>query len=632
MIPRRPDQRQTGTSRAGVGPAPSASVLLARVVITSGPGEGVYNYSGTPRLGNPPVTSDSNGITDPYGNTILPGQVTYSWGTSPPYALQNNGGTLIFWYWTGSAFTEEAQLGLAADVGTSAVSIRLNVLSNNAVQISDYAFTLFGGLIIGVPSGDTSGTTDYDTLIDAIGLLTYGGAVQMLSGASTWQIINSIVLPPHVRLAGVQWMEEDTSPFCLQPVSGFLGTSVISLISQAAGGYATESTGQSVVDINIDGTLLGGYSAGTVDAVNATGLVHDVTLERVTMYNIGGHGLHGVTDSTGNPHTWRISHVTANTTGDAGFAPGQLTDSTWIDPKAINCGNRAFASGFFISGCTNSHFIGPRAEFNNLYGFQLSGAVGSGTGSGPQVFDGLSTDRNQLHGVYIDATGTIPIVLNGPQLRRDASASPAGGAGILIDAATTCPVIMNDVTVFPGVNDDGSGTETPEYGINIIGTGYTEINGAYLHAVTAGLNGTPTASRDVAVRAGTTATPGAISSLPDYLNAAWNYVGAAGEPAFGTGWSNRGSPWAAVAFRLINSDCVQVKGWASVAVVADITLFTLPAGYQPASSQTVQAWSVTAGAPVQFNVAAGTGVIGAAPAVLPAAGNYWFDTEISLSL
>ena len=71
------------------------------------------------------------------------------------------------------------------------------------------------------------------------------------------------------------------------------------------------------------------------------------------------------------------------------------------------------------------------------------------------------------------------------------------------------------MTCFPGVNDNGSGTLTPEYGINIIGTGFTQINGAYLHAATAGLNGTPTNNRAVAVRAGSTSSPGAITLIAD---------------------------------------------------------------------------------------------------------------------
>jgi hypothetical protein len=68
----------------------------------------------------------------------------------------------------------------------------------------------------------------------------------------------------------------------------------------------------------------------------------------------------------------------------------------------------------------------------------------------------------------------------------------------------------------------------------------------------------------------------------------WNYVGAGGQPAFGSGWSNQGGAWANVAFRQLASpaNSVQIAGTASNGTAANAApIFTLPAGYQPVTQQ-----------------------------------------------
>lgn len=67
----------------------------------------------------------------------------------------------------------------------------------------------------------------------------------------------------------------------------------------------------------------------------------------------------------------------------------------------------------------------------------------------------------------------------------------------------------------------------------------------------------------------------------------WNYVGTAGQPAFGIGWSNFGGGFASLAFRFVAapSRCVQIKGEVTHTAAAAQTIFTLPAAYQPVSDQ-----------------------------------------------
>ena len=60
--PGRPDQQ-------GVAPS-SGQVIRARQVIVSGHGDGIFVYTGRPRLGNPPIAWMGGGLVDPYGNVL----------------------------------------------------------------------------------------------------------------------------------------------------------------------------------------------------------------------------------------------------------------------------------------------------------------------------------------------------------------------------------------------------------------------------------------------------------------------------------------------------------------------------------------------------------------------------------
>jgi hypothetical protein len=67
---RRP-QNAPGVQQTPIGVQPgSPAITVAHIIIVSGPGGGVFIYSGTPGAGNPPVAWISNGTTDPYGNAL----------------------------------------------------------------------------------------------------------------------------------------------------------------------------------------------------------------------------------------------------------------------------------------------------------------------------------------------------------------------------------------------------------------------------------------------------------------------------------------------------------------------------------------------------------------------------------
>jgi hypothetical protein len=73
---RRPDQTRN-PPLSGTQPG-SSSVVRARVVVISGAAGGLFVYSGTPGLGNPPILAITTASTDPYGNVVTPVAITDS--------------------------------------------------------------------------------------------------------------------------------------------------------------------------------------------------------------------------------------------------------------------------------------------------------------------------------------------------------------------------------------------------------------------------------------------------------------------------------------------------------------------------------------------------------------------------
>ena len=63
----------------------------------------------------------------------------------------------------------------------------------------------------------------------------------------------------------------------------------------------------------------------------------------------------------------------------------------------------------------------------------------------------------------------------------------------------------------------------------------------------------------------------------------WHEVGAAGEPAFNTGWSNYGGGYETMAFRKTPDGRVHLKGNVKAAAGANQVVFALPVGYRPAN-------------------------------------------------
>ncbi len=323
------------------------------------------------------------------------------------------------------------------------------------------------------------GTTD-DTAAINRNLARAGAGAVVYLPAGVYATSAPLVVPPGVTLLGSHGAHLDTTACSVRPLASFSGAAVVQFLDQASGGYGMVSNEQRIFNLSIEGTSL--PAGNTVDGVQAVGYVHGVVLQDVSVHGVGGHGIANIGNSSGVAYSWRGTRLVARSCGSYGFSLS-MTDATWVDLEAIGCGK----SGFYVGGAANSHFIGCRAEWNGYHGVELTGSWGSGTGSGGVHFTSLSTDRNKYNGVCVTATGNAPAVLNGLMLRRDGRNGGSGGggyAGLQLNAATI-PVAVTGLSVFPGVDDDGTGANSPQYGVSATASSFLSVSGGYLQAATA---------------------------------------------------------------------------------------------------------------------------------------------------
>ena len=366
---------------------------------------------------------------------------------------------------------------------------------------------------------------DTSSIQAALTACPVGGIVYLPAGV--YRTSGSLVLPPAVTLMGshsnMMVATGLTNPQCfIQPLPSFSGVAVIRIEDQSVGGYLSTPAEHRIFNLMIDGSS---YSATAIDGIQAKGNIQNVALREVTIRYMTGNGIYTDVDAGAYPYSWRLYSVMCDNNHGHGYSFNRMTDITLFDCQAI--GN--FAHGFNLINLANSQLIGCRAEWSGNYGYYFTGSWGTGQGSGALVMTGCSTDRNGWDGIHVDATGTPPFVFSGLMLRRDGRNNNTGGGGYagFSTYGTTMPIVLSGVTVFPGVDDNNTGTNSPQYGISIQNatTAFT-LNEAYIQGATTAINndGTNTTvliGPDVITATGTTAAP-AISAT-----AAWNWLGTA---------------------------------------------------------------------------------------------------------
>ena len=350
------------------------------------------------------------------------------------------------------------------------------------------------------PSGDTTGASDTAVIN---GLLSPGGCtVHLLAG--TYYISAPISVPTNgiLRGAGAGMYAEPGT--VIKATAAFAGSAMIK--------FPEPSQAQDISGLCLDGSAM---AAGTTNGIGGITTSHAVLSVKLTDLYIAGNGIiNGIGDINAGT-TWRGTRIFVDGVNGTAFNVRNCPDSTWIDCASLGAGNH----GFQPFGAANAKFIGCRAEFSAGDGFHLAGAWGTGNGSGMIQFIGCSTDRNTGNGVDISATGTACVTFTNLMTRRDGNGT--GTAGVHVAAgATVVPVQITGWECFPGVNDNGGGTLTPQFGLLVSGAvQYLGITGAYVHAATTATSGMTALNnvswRNVATRTGSTSAPTAITLVAD---------------------------------------------------------------------------------------------------------------------
>ncbi|EPD63186.1 right-handed parallel beta-helix repeat-containing protein [Streptomyces sp. HGB0020] len=369
-------------------------------------------------------------------------------------------------------------------------------------------------------------TDDTAAIQAALAACPMGGVVYLPAGA--YRTSAPLTIPPAVTLMGTHTNLMSVvglvdPPCYIKPLSTFVGDAVIKFLDAAMGGYSTISAEHRILNVMIDGS---DYTDPGMDGIRAVGNVQNVGLRDVTIRRVTGAGINTAENAGFFPYSWRCHRVMVDNAGWHGFAVQVMTDVTLIDCQAIGCG----ANGFEIANAANSQMIGCRAEWNDNNGIHITGDWATGTGSGGMLVGDCSTDRNGFNGVLVDATGHAPIQIENLHTRRDGRNNGAGGggyAGLNCDGATV-PVLVGMVTCYPGVDDDGTQTNSPQYGARFTGNTYVAVDSGFLHADTAGWsdgggNAILRRGPNIGERTGTTAAP------VDQFSQPW---GAAGNATF----------------------------------------------------------------------------------------------------
>jgi hypothetical protein len=353
----------------------------------------------------------------------------------------------------------------------------------------------------------TDGITDDQGQIQvALNTQSSNGGGNVYLPAGTYAIGSPIVVPSGCALIGCDW--KDGSATILKVKSGFSGTKAVHIQD----GVSVSNKAR-LANLTLDGNSISGPIVGVLVEGKCAG----VQLHQVRIQSFSGDGFKTAAVSGRKPISFELSNVVAYQNTGIGFNFACGTDSTLIDCYALGNGSH----GFSLTEMCNSRFIGCRAEWSTNNGFYVTGSWLTGTGSGAAVFAGCSTDRNNKNGVLIDSTGNATMLFSGLQLRRDGRNAGSGGgsyAGLAVSSATS-PVVVDGITCYPGVDDDGTGTNSPQYGVNVSGSTYVTVTGGYVHAATTAINdgGTNTTwvVSKVGAATGTTSSPTRVAGNID---------------------------------------------------------------------------------------------------------------------
>jgi len=456
-VSRRPDQRQTGTSRAGVGPAPQNTVFIGQLVVIFGTGKdsGLFVYSGTPALGNPPVFSITTASADPYGNAVNPKAIT-DWGLpfliySGTPALGNlvaaispfAGGTDAF----GNVYPQGTNFGVWSASG--ALEQHWGVDASGDMFLANSA----GASVIRGQSSDGSLLFYKSSGVGAGNVLISIAPVAGTDPAGNAYPAGLNVLSGNLAVTSVQAQTETLNPGPLL-LYGNPSQSIVALTGSGNWTAPATVTGGTIVLIGA-----GGGTTATTGATIAPG------------GGSGGSAVGTFSVTPGNNYAYAVGQ------GAAGAAGG---DSTFTDNSqtfTAHHGNVGTASGSGAPGGT-----GGAAGTGGFAGAQGGGTTGGGfaggSGAGAAGSSGAgSVGRGGVSGAGQPGGAGGPGIIPGGKGGTGGNSGGAGAAG-----------------VFPGGGAGGNGLGT--------NPALAGANGTILLIYTA-TGGTPGLLASIAQAAGT---------------------------------------------------------------------------------------------------------------------------------
>ncbi|MCX5598433.1 right-handed parallel beta-helix repeat-containing protein [Streptomyces phaeochromogenes] len=406
---------------------------------------------------------------------------------------------------TGGVTIDAAGVG-ADPAGAATAAVEAHVEADDPHGDREYADDTFVPTAGGTVTGDLGidGTLDALGVTDwvnvrrhgAIGAVTdeqpeiqaavdatpIGGTVYL--EARIYRTGSPVRVPPYVTLMGSHGAGEaqpgaPAPVTCLKPLADFDGDAVIEILDQSLGGYSILASQQRIERLTIDGSAV--PPENVVDGIRMTGQIQNPIIRDVGIRDTSGKGINTEYNFSAPPgpqapfciHMDRVSVMWPK---DIGVALNNATDSNLNDVYVLG----GSGWGWWISGSGNSTMTACRSEWSGSDGYRIT------IGPGVLRMIGCSTDRNNGHG--LDVRGSDPgfLVLSNCSLTRDGKWFGGGGGNqaALNIQDTTCHVLADGLVVTPGVDDDGGGTQSPQYGVRMIGSAYLALASGLINGVT----------------------------------------------------------------------------------------------------------------------------------------------------
>lgn len=344
-------------------------------------------------------------------------------------------------------------------------------LTQSAINVTDYGAV-----------GDGA-TNDAPAIQAALSAAPMGGIVYL--PPRVHGMLTPVRVPPYVTLMGSHGAGEvqggaPVPPSGLKPLAGFTGDAVVEILDQQLGGYSVLASQQRVERLTIYGAAV--PDENEVDGILLQGQIQNPILRDVAIREMTGAGINTEFNLSAPPgpqapfciHMDRASVMWPK---GIGVVLNNATDSNLNDVYVL--GGESF--GWWIAGSGNSTMTACRSEWSSGDGYRIT------IGSGVLRMIGCSTDRNNDHGINVSSNDDGFLVLTNCSLTRDGKFFGAGGgnkAALNMETAT-CRVLAENLVVTPGIDDDGSGAQSPQYGVRMLTSNYMSLISGFINGVTA---------------------------------------------------------------------------------------------------------------------------------------------------